>query len=654
MEFSSFNVLLAVLVIAPIIFGILAYLSPLDKLRSLSVVICSVVVAAAGIMITLEPDSKFSLPESLTFIASTLEVVIVCVILYIAVKIKNWLIILMSLAQLGMIVTEIILAQNGHEVTASYDFATDSLTKILILITSIVGPVIAIYAIGYMKKHQEHAPPTAASLGQFFFFFIAFLGFMNGLVMANNLKWFSFFWEATTLCSYMLIGQDGGESKKNAERALLINTFGGTAMVAGVIWLAVVNKTESFDGLLIAKAVVPMALLCLAAFTKSALLPFQSWLLGAMIAPTPVSALLHSATMVKAGSYLVLRVTPGFHDSTRVMMVITIIGALTFAGAALLAVTQSNAKKVLAYSTISNLGLVVACAGINSPLAYAAALAIICFHAVSKGLLFLCVGRIEQKIGSRDIEDMGGILFRLPITTTVALIGMMSMLLPPFGMLLSKWMAIEATIKSPLILIFIILGSALTVLFWSKWIGRIQTSSYHPKFNKESLDPAMGFSLITLASGVLLTGIGSIWIFNKFFNPITRDVFDKAQVTFPQPLWDVFNAAGNFAAVTLFIAIGIAFAAYWLLVWRRFKEEDVRLPYLCGENAENTIYKTSAFHNSEGIRSYAFRSMGDKIENAWSSTTYLKNYVCERKATIWLNIIAWVTIIILLGEAHLL
>ena len=258
MEFSSFNVLLAVLVIAPIIFGILAYLSPLDKLRSLSVIICSVIVAAAGIMITLEPDNKFSLPES-AMIASILEVVIVCVILYIAVKIKNWLIILMSLAQLGMIVTEIILAQNGHEVTASYDFATDSLTKILILITSIVGPVIAIYAIGYMKKHQEHAPPTAASLGQFFFFFIAFLGFMNGLVMANNLKWFSFFWEATTLCSYMLIAQDGGESKKNAERALLINTFGGTAMVAGVIWLAVVNKTESFDGLLIAKAEIGRA-----------------------------------------------------------------------------------------------------------------------------------------------------------------------------------------------------------------------------------------------------------------------------------------------------------------------------------------------------------------------------------------------------------
>ena len=652
MEITNFNVLLAVLILVPVVFGVVAYFSPWDKLRSLSIVLCSVIVAAAGILITIEPNGQFTLPGS-EMIATILEVGIVAVILFIAVKIKNWLIILMSLVQMGVIIAEIILANTGHTVAHTYDFATDPLTKILILITSIVGPIIAVYAIGYMKSHQEHAPPTAASLGQFFFFFIAFLGFMNGLVMANNLKWFSFFWEATTLCSYMLIGQDGGESKKNAERALLINTFGGTAMVIGVLWLVVENKTESFEGLLLAKAVIPMVLLCVAAFTKSALLPFQSWLLGAMIAPTPVSALLHSATMVKAGSYLVLRVTPGFHDSAKVMMVITFIGALTFAGAALLAVTQSNAKRVLAYSTISNLGLVVACAGINTPLAYAAALAIICFHAISKGLLFLCVGRIEQKIGSRDIEDMGGILYRMPVTTSVALIGMMSMLLPPFGMLLSKWMAIEATIRSPLILIFIILGSALTVFFWSKWIGRIQTSSYHPKFNKETMDPAMGFSLVTLALGVLLTGVGSMWIFNKFFAPITREVF-ASRTDISDVLWNVFTAAGNFAAVTLFVAVGIAFLAYWLLVWRRFKETDVRLPYLCGENAESTVYTTSAFHNSEGTRSYAFRSMGDKIENSWSSTTYLKNFICEKKATIWLNLIAWVIIIILLGEAHLL
>lgn len=647
-------ILFIALVVMPILLGLAAYFSPWSLLRNVSILCCTVVVAAAGIKLAFIPDFVINTSVISSHLATTLEILIIGIIFLIACKLRNWWIILFSIAQLCMVGVEVVLLQTGHEVEEHVvDFSADPLTKILVLITSLVGPVIAIYAIGYMKKHQEHAPKTAASMGQFFFFFIAFLGFMNGLVMANNLKWFSFFWEATTLCSFMLIGQDGTvEARKNAARALLINTFGGTALIAGSLWVLVVYKTESIEGLMAAKAVIPMVLLCIAAFTKSALLPFQSWLLGAMVAPTPVSALLHSATMVKAGSYLVLRLSPGFYGE-KVMFVIMVLGALTFAGAALLAVTQSNSKKVLAYSTISNLGLVVACAGINSPLAYSAALAIICFHAVSKGLLFLCVGAIEQKLGSRDIEDMGGILFRMPITSTVALIGMMSMLLPPFGMLLSKWMAIEATIRSPLILIFMVLGSALTVFFWSKWIGRIQTSSYHPKFIKEEMDPTIKIALLTLASGVLVTGFGSIWIFNRFFAPIAFDVFKDIDGV-PVQLWRVFDAVGSFPAITFFVVLVIVFAVYWLVVWRRFNENNVRLPYLCGENAECSVFNTSAFNNSEGTRSYAFRSIGDKIEDSWCSTTYLKGYISEKKATVWLNLTAWLVIIILLGETKLL
>jgi ech hydrogenase subunit A len=646
-------ILFIALVIAPIFFGIAAYLSPVAWGRNLAILSCSVVVAAAGVALAFLPDFAIKSSALSGYFATGFEILIIGVILFIALRLKNWWIILFSVAQLAMVGAELTLIFTGHEIEHhANDFTADSLTKILVLITTLIGPVIAIYAISYMKKHQEHAPKTAASLGQFFFFFIAFLGFMNGLVMADNMKWFSFFWEATTLCSFMLIGQDGGESKKNALRALLINSFGGTALIAGGLWVLAYNNTESIEGLMAAKAVIPMVLLCVAAFTKSALLPFQSWLLGAMIAPTPVSALLHSATMVKAGAYLVLRLSPGFYGE-KVMFVIIVFGALTFAGAALLAVTQSNSKRVLAYSTISNLGLVVACAGINSPLAYSAALAIICFHAVSKGLLFLCVGTIEQKLGSRDIEDMGGILFRMPITASVALIGMMSMLLPPFGMLLSKWMAIEATIRSPLILMFMVLGSALTVFFWSKWIGRIQTSSYHPKFKGEELAPGMKFALLTLATGVLVTGFGSIWIFNTFFAPIAKAVFADID-TIPLQLWQVFEATGSFPAITFSVVLLTVFVIYWLTVWRRFSENDVRLPYLCGENAESSVFNTSAFNNSEGTRSYAFRSVGDKIEDSWCSTTYLKGYVSEQKATVWLNLTAWLVIIILLGETKLL
>ena len=160
MEITNFNVLLAVLILVPVVFGVVAYFSPWDKLRSLSIVLCSVIVAAAGILITIEPNGQFTLPGS-EMIATILEVGIVAVILFIAVKIKNWLIILMSLVQMGVIIAEIILANTGHTVAHTHDFATDPLTKILILITSIVGPIIAVYAIGYMKSHQEHAPPKS-------------------------------------------------------------------------------------------------------------------------------------------------------------------------------------------------------------------------------------------------------------------------------------------------------------------------------------------------------------------------------------------------------------------------------------------------------------------------------------------------------------
>lgn len=193
---------------------------------------------------------------------------------------------------------------------------------------------------------------------------------------------------------------------------------------------------------------LPFAFLCLAAFTKSAQVPFESWLCGAMVAPTPVSALLHSATMVKAGTYLLLRMAPAFAGTT-MSTIVALFGAFTFVGTCMLAVSQSNAKKILAYSTISNLGLIIACVGINTPASMVAATMIIIYHSVSKGLLFMCVGAIEQRIGSRDIEDMRGLYSVMPRTAIITAIGIFTMMLPPFGMLIGKWMAIEAIARAP-------------------------------------------------------------------------------------------------------------------------------------------------------------------------------------------------------------
>ena len=223
--------------------------------------------------------------------------------------------------------------------------------------------------------------------------------------------------------------------------------------------------------------------------------------------------------MVKAGVYLIVRMAPGF-DGTWLSQAVALVGAFTFVAAAALAIGQSNAKRVLAYSTISNLGLIIACAGINTPLAISAAILLILFHAVSKGLLFMAVGAIEQNIGSRDIEDMEGLLRRLPIITIVTLVGVLSMLLPPFGVLVAKWAAMEAAAQSPLVMVLIAAGSALTVVFWTKWMGRLVSSPPSDTSPKaEALSPYYGIPLIGLATvAVVLTALVG-WVMDSFIQP---------------------------------------------------------------------------------------------------------------------------------------
>jgi len=232
-----------------------------------------------------------------------------------------------------------------------------------------------------------------------------------------------------------------------------------------------------------AVAMIPAALIGFAGLTKAAQMPFSSWLVGAMIAPTPVSALLHSSTMVKAGVYVIVRFAP-IYNVTMVGYLISLVGGVTFLLASGIAISQSNAKKVLAYSTIANLGLVVACAGIGSYAAVWAAILLIVFHAIAKSLLFLSVGTVEHKIGSRDIEDMTGLLGRMPKVAVMMMIGIAGMFLAPFGMLISKWAALVAFLDAQYGFILVLLlafGSAVTVFFWTKWLGKLIEVAWKPE-----------------------------------------------------------------------------------------------------------------------------------------------------------------------------
>ncbi len=470
------------LILFPFIAAIVLLLIKADNMRSAVVGVSALLIAAVSVWLLAAYATSGTVffpvsPEPLGELMFLIGMGIAIFILYMGVRYKNNIAIALTLIQSAMMVY----FEFGisHGAVPENNFFVDQFSIIMALIIGIIGSLICVYAVSYMKDFHHHHPEHKDRRRTFFFIMFVFLAAMFGLVFANNLAWLFFFWEVTTLSSFLLIGYTRtDEAIKNSFLALNMNLLGGLAFAGALIWLASTGGGMELDKLIATGgiiALVPAVLISFAGITKSAQFPFSSWLVGAMVAPTPVSALLHSSTMVKAGVYVMVRFAPVLQGTTPGYM-IALVGGFTFLLASAIAISQSNAKKVLAYSTIANLGLIVACAGIGTYEAIWAAILLIIFHAVSKSLLFLCVGTVEHQIGSRDIEDMNGLITRMPKVAVMMLIGMAGMFLAPFGMLISKWAAIRAFIDAPYGVIFVVIlafGSALTVFFWAKWMGRL-------------------------------------------------------------------------------------------------------------------------------------------------------------------------------------
>lgn len=420
---------------------------------------------------------------------------------------------------------------HGETLQSRTTFYIDTLTVIMVLIVGVIGSLICIYALGYMKDFQQHHSGEKDRRPVFFFLMFVFVAAMFGIIFSNNLLWLYFFWEITTLCSFLHIGYTKTEEAiNNSFRAVILNLLGGLGFALAIIYMGINYGTVDMDLLLYAGNVginvtIPVMLLALAGMTKSAQMPFSSWLLGAMVAPTPVSALLHSSTMVKAGVYLILRISPLLGNTIPGIMV-TLIGGITFMMASFIAISQSNAKKVLAYSTIANLGLIVACAGIGSYEAIWAAIFLIIFHAVAKALMFMCVGSVEHRIGSRDIEDMDGLFARMPKFAVLMVIGIAGMFLAPFGMLISKWAAMKAFVDSDniLVVMMLVFGSAATLFFWTKWLGKLSALMNGPENVEHQVHKDELYVLIVQA--VLTVGLClafpliSSWVVEPYLNQV--------------------------------------------------------------------------------------------------------------------------------------
>jgi multicomponent Na+:H+ antiporter subunit A len=321
----------------------------------------------------------------------------------------------------------------------SFSWFLDGLSLTFALLITGIGTLIVLYAGGYLKGHPDQ--------GRFFSFIFLFMGAMLGVVVSDSFLMFFVFWELTSITSFLLIGFDHQReaSRRAALQALVVTGGGGLCLLAGLLVLWNITGVTQISGLLpLGDAVrgspfylAALILVLGSAFTKSAQFPFHFWLPNAMEAPTPVSAYLHSATMVKAGVYLLMRLNPVMGGTHAWETLLPLFGSLTLIVGTLLAIRQTDLKLKLAYTTVSSLGLLVMLTGFGSSRAIEAAVLYLVAHSLFKGALFMVSGIIDHETGTRDITRLRGLMTAMPVTFAAALMAAVSMggLLPFFGFL---------------------------------------------------------------------------------------------------------------------------------------------------------------------------------------------------------------------------
>jgi ech hydrogenase subunit A len=450
-------------------------------------------------------------------------------------------------------------------------FALDFLSVIFVLICSIIGSIIAIYGVQYMDMGEHKQGP-------FFFFILTFLGVMNGAVLSNNMIYLYFFWECTTLCCYFLIKHEGDkESLASAKWALEVTMGGGAALLLGAFMFQQLSGTAtlsmydivSSNGLE-ALIALPIFFFSFAAFTKAAQVPFQSWLLGAMVAPTPVSALLHSSTMVKLGVYLIIRMAPVIHQFQYLALLIAVVGAYSFVSTALLAIQERRMKRLLALSTVGNLGLIIALAAIGTPEAIAAAIVLTIFHAMSKALLFLSAGTVQKVFGTPDIEGTEGLFRRAPSMFGAFFVGMITMFLAPFGIFIAKYTALTESIANPFLIVMMAVGGIACEVFYIRWLGRTMALTGEPV--KKEVSGLLTYPIWTLAIGAVALSVLLPFFAGWLLAPIVGpNEFNVALPYFSLNLMGVVP--------TFLIFVGLLFVVVYAV-----KDTGARKtqPYVCG------------------------------------------------------------------------
>ena len=484
----------------------------------------------------------------------------------------------------------------------NFDVYIDGLGLLFAILISGIGTLVVLYSIGYLSKDEK--------LGNFYVYLLMFMAAMLGVVTIDNVLMLYMFWELTSISSFLLIAfwTTKERSTYGAQKSMLITMFGGFMMLGGFILLSIITETFSIREMIASSdviassgvGVIALVLILLGAFTKSAQFPFYIWLPDAMEAPTPVSAYLHSATMVKAGLYLVARFTPVFMWSLTWVNTILIIGLITLAWASFNAVVKDDMKAVLAFSTVSQLGLIMSLLGLGAlavtagfneeifTVAVIAAVFHIINHATFKGALFMVTGIVDHQTGTRSIKRLGALMTIMPISFTITLITAFSMAgLPPFNGFLSKEMFLEAmfeisqsniTILSTISVLFpllAILGSIFTFVYSMKLIFGVFTGESFDTPKEPSEAPMlMLISPVILASLVVIIGLFPNILSNTIISPAASAILDRQNfVDVSISFW--YGVTPALLSTILIVLVGALlyyFRESWMFIYDYIKE----------------------------------------------------------------------------------
>lgn len=451
----------------------------------------------------------------------------------------------------------------------------DGLSLIFAFLISIIGTFVVIYGGGYLKGDKD--------IPRFYVFILGFMASMLGLVLSDNLMALFVFWELTSITSFMLIGyyHDNAKYRKCAHQSMMVTVAGGLAMFAGMILLMTIgmdaglNATQAFSvqelmaleaGAITGHEHYTLALILIlgGCFTKSAQVPFHFWLPNAMAGPTPVSAFLHSATMVKAGVYLMARLHPAMGGTEIWMTVLPVFGAVTMFTGMYLALKSEGYKQVLAYSTIMALGVLTMLVGIGTEEAMVAFVAFLLAHAMYKGCLFMVAGIVDHETGTKDLTVLSGMRRKMPVTAYAAGVAALSLggIIPLFGFV-GKELMFEAVLDAEYLASFLIVLAVTTGALGVAVAGILGLKPFWGELSETPKAPheapvSMLLGPVVLATLSLVFGLAPFLI-DSWLVQAAVPVVAGQPIEFYLSLWHGVNTALILSGVTL--AVGALL--YW-------------------------------------------------------------------------------------------